>query len=51
MSASETESTNDNSNSNQTIKDALKIARLLRKHLSSTEDCPHCRELFSEAFD
>lgn len=37
--------------SNQTIKDALKIARLLRKHLASTEDCPHCRELFGEAFD
>jgi hypothetical protein len=38
----------ENSN-NATVKDALKITKTLLKHLSS--DCPHCKELFGEAFD
>ena len=33
------------------IKDAVRIARILRKHLDDEDGCSHCRSLFSEVFE
>jgi hypothetical protein len=32
------------------VKDALRITRILSKHLTAG-DCSHCKEVFKEIFD
>jgi len=47
LSTTETTGKHDSNHNNEVINDALRITRMIRKHLADS-DCKHCRSLLED---